>query len=130
MNLTKSLFIGAISYASYAQAAVAAIKDESAEQKYANGLTTATTGALTKWIADSTTNKDALAKLTPLLTVAKTAFIAVESEKVANAKVSTSNDWTVNYCYGASITDCSGKKFITVKATTDKDAKTTITSVT
>jgi hypothetical protein len=46
MNLTKSLFIGAISYASYAQAAVAKIIAESAEEKYANGLNTATTGAL------------------------------------------------------------------------------------
>eukprot|EP00493_Phyllostaurus_siculus_P010230 UN10370 len=128
MNLTKSLFIGAISYASYAQAAVAAIKDESAEQKYANGLTAAK-GALTTWIADTTNNKAAIDKTDPKVSVDKTAFIAVESEKVADKTTSTTNIWTVNYCYGASITDCKGKKFITVTASTDKDLKTTITSV-
>jgi len=127
MNLTKSLFIGAISYASYAQAAVAGIKDESDEQKYANGLT-ASTGALTKWIADAA-NKAAVEGMKPALNVADTNFIAVEFEKVWDKTVATTANWTVHYCYGVKITDCAKKQYIAVTAATDKGVKTTITKV-
>jgi hypothetical protein len=130
MNLTKSLFIGAISYASYAQAAVAAIKSESAEQKYANGLIADSTGTLTKYIAgaDEKLLETFKKSFTPAISK-DSVFIAVEYEKVADTKVTTTNNWTVNYCYGDKITDCSGKKYITVKTATDKDDKTSITDV-
>jgi len=74
MKLIKSLFVGAISLATFTQAALSNIIDESAEQTYANTLTVAKTGPLIKWVAD---DKNKANKMVAKLKLDKTAYIAV-----------------------------------------------------